>query len=143
MARLPLAALRLPPDAVEGLSRLGLRRVEEVMDLPRAALARRFGAHTLRRVDQALGLEPEPVAPARAPCTSPPASPCPSRSAKALTSSPGSTGCCPLYDRLNKAGRGARRVRLQCFRSDGQVSRAEVGLARPANQPDRIRPHCC
>jgi len=141
LATLPLAALRLSADAVEGLTRLGLRRVEEVMDLPRAALARRFGAETLRRVDQALGLEPEPVAPARAPL----------HFAARLTL-PEPIGCGEdviagmdrllpvLCDRLAKAGRGARWVRLQCFRVDGQIQRAEVGLARPANTPDRIRP---
>ncbi|MEY4983348.1 MAG: hypothetical protein RIR62_1614, partial [Pseudomonadota bacterium] len=64
---LPLAALRLDGAAVEGLSRLGLRRVEDIALLPRAALARRFGAHVLRRLDQALGLDPEPVTPAGAP----------------------------------------------------------------------------
>ena len=45
-----LRAERLSPDAIDGLTRLGLRRVEEVMDLPRAALARRFGTDTLRRI---------------------------------------------------------------------------------------------
>ena len=141
LARLPLAALRLSPDAVDGLTRLGLRRVEEVMDLPRAALARRFGTETLRRVDQALGLEPEPVAPARVPLHFAARLTLPEPIGKGEDIIAGLDRLLPvLCDRLAKAGRGARRVRLQCFRSDGQVSRAEVGLARPANQPDRIRP---
>jgi len=141
LARLPLAALRLPPDAVDGLTRLGLRRVEEVMDLPRAALARRFGAETLRRVDQALGLEPEPVAPSRAPLHF---------AARLTLPDPIGLGpditagldriLPPLCARLQAAGRGARRVRLQAFRTDGVIARIEVGLARPANEPDRIRP---
>ena len=141
LARLPLAALRLPPDAIDGLTRLGLRRVEEVMDLPRAALARRFGTQTLRRVDQALGLEPEPVAPARAPLHF---------AARLTLPEPIGLGSDiiagldrllpPLCAKLAKAGRGARRVRLQAFRTDGVIQRAEVGLARPANEPDRIRP---
>ena len=141
LARLPLAALRLAPDVIDGLTRLGLRRVEEVMDLPRAALARRFGSDTLRRVDQALGLEPEPIAPARAPL----------HFATRLTlPEPIGLGSDivagldrllpPLCAKLARAGRGTRRVRLQAFRSDGQVQRVEVGLARPANEPDRIRP---
>ena len=141
LACLPLAALRLPPDAIDGLTRLGLRRVEEVMDLPRAALARRFGTQTLRRVDQALGLEPEPVAPARAPLHF---------AARLTLPEPIGLGSDiiagldrllpPLCAKLAKAGRGARRVRLQAFRTDGVIQRAEVGLARPANEPDRIRP---
>ncbi len=141
LARLPLAALRLSPDAIEGLGRLGLRRVEEVMDLPRAALARRFGTDTLRRVDQALGLEPEPVAPSRAPLHFAARLTLPEPIGRGEDIIAGLDRLLPvLCDRLTKAGRGARRVRLQCFRVDGQIQRAEVGLARPANQPDRIRP---
>ena len=141
LARLPLAALRLPPDVVTGLTRLGLSRVEEVMDLPRAALGRRFGADTLRRVDQALGLEPEPVAPARAPLHFAARLTLPEPIGLGADIVAGLDRLLPaLCARLVKAGRGARRVRLQCFRVDGVVERVEVGLARPANTPDRIRP---
>lgn len=141
LARLPLAALRLPPDAVDGLMRLGLRRVEEVMDLPRAALARRFGAETLRRVDQALGLEPEPVAPARAPLHFAARITLPDPIGLASDITAGLDRILPpLCARLQAAGRGARRVRVQAFRTDGVIARIEVGLARPANEPDRIRP---
>ena len=141
LAGLPLAALRLSDEALEGLSRLGLRRVSEVMDMPRGPLARRFGAGTMRRIDQALGLEPEPVAPARAPLHF---------AARLTFPEPIGKGedivagldriLAPLCARLMAAGRGARRVRLQAFRVDGQVQRVEVGLARPAREVDRIRP---
>ena len=138
---LPLPALRLSAEAVEGLTRLGIKRVDEVLALPRAALARRFGTDTLRRLDQALGLEPEPVAPARAPL----------HFAARLTF-PDPIGLLsdmeaaldrllvPLCARLQDKGHGARKVRLQAFRADGKVGAFEVGLARPADQPDRIRP---
>ena len=45
-----------------------------------------------------------------------------------------------LAARLTEKGRGARRVRVQAFRSDGRVEVIEVGLARPAADPARIRP---
>ncbi|MGP3696819.1 Y-family DNA polymerase [Rhodobacter sp. NSM] len=141
LAPLPVAALRLPEGSAEALARLGLRRVGDLLDLPRASLARRFGTEVLRRIDQALGLEPEPVSPARAPL----------HFAVRLTL-PDPIGLRedveagldrllpPLCERLKEKGRGARRVRLQAFRSDGQVPMVEVGLARPADTPDRIRP---
>jgi protein ImuB len=141
LADLPLAALRLEPDAVDRLMRLGLRRVGELMGMPRAALARRFGADTLRRLDQALGMEPEPVSPARPPLhfavrlTLP--DPIGLRSdveaalARLLP---------PFCDKLRAKGRGARRVALQAFRADGGVTAVEIGLARAADSPDRIRP---
>ncbi|WP_434622139.1 Y-family DNA polymerase [Tabrizicola sp. M-4] len=138
---LPVAALRLEPEVVEGLVRLGLRRVEDLAVLPRAALARRFGAGVLRRLDQALGLEPEPVTPAGAPLHF-----------AARISLPEPIGLLADVEaaverllpvvcaRLRRQGHGARRVRLQAFRCDGAVQVAEVGLARASDREDRIRP---
>jgi len=138
---LPLAALRLDPDIVARLMRLGLCRVGDLMVLPRAALARRFGLDTLRRLDQALGMEPEPLSPARPPL----------HFAVRLTF-PDPIGLrsdvemgldrllVPLCDKLKARGRGVRRLALQAFRADGGVAAVEVGLARAADTPDRIRP---
>ena len=138
---LPLPALRLPAKTVEGLNSLGLQQVRDLMDLPRAALARRFGADTLRRLDQALGVEPEPVAPARLPL----------HFATRLTF-PDPIGLTeditagldrilpPLCDKLRTLARGARRLRLEAYRTDGKVEQLDIGLARPADRPDAIRP---
>ena len=67
LAALPIAALRLEGETVATLNRLGLRQIGDLAGQPRAALARRFGGHLVRRLDQALGVAPEPVNPARAP----------------------------------------------------------------------------
>jgi len=141
LAALPLAALRLPPETVAGLARLGLRQVADIMGLPRAALARRFGAETLRRLDQALGLEPEPITPAGSE---------PHFAVRLTFPDPiGLLGdvqagvdrlLVALCARLRAQGRGARWLRLQAFRSDGQTPAVEVGLARPADDPAAIRP---
>ena len=45
------------------LRRLGLRRIGELIDQPRAPFAARFEAELLRRLDQALGHAPEPLVP--------------------------------------------------------------------------------
>ncbi len=138
---LPLAALRLDAETVDRLMRLGLRQVGDIMVLPRAALARRFGMHTLRRLDQAMGMEPEPLSPVRPPM----------HFAVRLTF-PDPIGLRgdveagldrlldPLCAQLRAKGRGARRVALQAFRADGGVSAVDIGLARAADSPDRIRP---
>jgi protein ImuB len=141
LAGLPIAALRLPPDTVAALARLGLRRIEDLTGLPRAALARRFGAGTLRRLDQALGLEPEPVSPARAPLHFAARLTFPDPIGLLADVQAGVDRLLPVLEqRLTEKGRGARRVRLQAFRCDGQVEVVEIGLARPAADPDRIRP---
>ena len=63
LARLPVAALRLPAGSVQGLSALGLRRVGDLYALPRAPLTARFGAIVANRLDRALGAIGEPVSP--------------------------------------------------------------------------------
>ena len=141
LAPLPVAALRLPPDTVVGLARLGLHRVGDLTGLPRAALARRFGTETLRRLDQALGLETEPVSPARAPLHFAARITVPDPIGLLADVQAGLDRLLPaLAARLTEKGRGARRVRVQAFRSDGRIEVIEVGLARPAAEPARIRP---
>ncbi len=141
IADLPIAALRLPPETVAGLMRLGLRRVSDIAGMPRAALARRFGTETLRRLDQALGLQPEPVSPARADLHFAVRLTLPDPIGLRTDVEAALDRLLPaLCTRLQARGRGARRVQLQVFRADGGVQAVEVGLARAAAVPDRIRP---
>ena len=140
LAPLPVSALRLAPETVAGLVRMGLRRIGELSETPRGALARRFGVEVVRRLDQALGSEPEPVSPAR-----------PAHSFAVRLSFPDPIGLeadilagldrllPPLCSRLEQAGQGARRVRLILYRVDRSLQVLEVGLARPAQDPARIR----
>ena len=58
-----MAALRVPPDTVTALQRLGLRRIGDLAATARAPLARRFGRELLLRLGQLLGEVPEPVTP--------------------------------------------------------------------------------
>jgi protein ImuB len=69
LSPLPPAALRLGEEVTESLDRLGLKTIDALLALPRASLARRAGVLTVRRMDQALGAEPEPVCPAAPPPT--------------------------------------------------------------------------
>src|SRR5262249_3531259 len=63
LAPLPIAALRLPPDVVALLGQVGLKRIADVLALPRAALAARFGTELVLRLDQALGRDEESITP--------------------------------------------------------------------------------
>lgn len=72
---LPVAALRLPPEVLALLAGLGLRRIGDLADLPRAAVARRFGPELVLRLDQALGRTAEPLAPTAPARAGPPADP--------------------------------------------------------------------
>ncbi|HVY33890.1 MAG TPA: DNA polymerase Y family protein [Caulobacteraceae bacterium] len=67
IAGLPLAALRLPADTTEGLSKVGFDVVGEVEAAARAPLVHRFGPQLIRRLDQAYGRAEEPIEPVEAP----------------------------------------------------------------------------
>lgn len=67
LAFLPLTALRLADETVELLQDLGITRIGQVLQLPRASLTARFGDNLIKRLDQACGLLPEIVVAHRAP----------------------------------------------------------------------------
>ena len=62
---LPVAALRLAPATVAALDLVGLRRVSDLADRPRAPLAARFGEAVTTQLDRALGAADEPISPRR------------------------------------------------------------------------------
>jgi protein ImuB len=141
IAPLPIAALRLTEDTVTGLTRLGIRQVGDLIGMPRAGLSRRFGLALIRRLDQALGIEPEPVSPARPPEHFAVRLTLPDPIGLAEDIAAGIDRLVPaLCDRLEARAKGARRVRLQLFRADHSMQQLEIGLARPTAEPDRIRP---
>jgi len=141
LAPLPLAALRLDADVLAQLSRLGLRRMSDLLDQPRAPLSRRFGPQLVLRIDQALGQVPEPVSPVAE-----------ARPFAVRMTLPDPIGLTDdmlagidrllprLCDTLTKAGRGVRLIRLQAYRTDHTMQWVNVGLARPTADPERIRP---
>lgn len=56
LARMPIARVGLPQDAAEAFARMGLHQLDQVLALPRDALARRFSAQVQLHLDQLLGL---------------------------------------------------------------------------------------
>ncbi|NKX45223.1 DUF6504 family protein [Roseicyclus persicicus] len=141
LAPLPIAALRVTPDTAAGLARLGLRRIGDLWGMPRAGLARRFGQDLVRRLDQALGVEPEPISPAGAPLHFAVRLSLPEPIGLQDDILAGLDRLLPvLCDKLRARGRGARRLRLELTRAEGGTERIEIGLARPADRPDSLRP---
>lgn len=63
IAELPLAALRLEPEALISAARFGLERVADLYPMPRGPLARRLSLKTVERLDQARGAIGEPIVP--------------------------------------------------------------------------------
>jgi protein ImuB len=69
LASLPLALLALAEASVTALHGVGLRRIGEVLDIPREQLARRFGPELIRYLQRLLGECADPRIPYRAPAT--------------------------------------------------------------------------
>lgn len=129
---LPVAALRLPAETVDGLRRLGFERVEQLLAAPRAPLARRFGTLLLRRLDQAVGRVAEAIEP-----RFPPeliqqhlafAEPLLTAEAFGAAIAQLVPAACTA---LEQAGQGARRLDLLFERVDGWVPAVRIGTSRP------------
>ena len=140
LAPLPLASLRLPEETVAALARLGLKRIGDILDLPRAPLAARFGADLLRQFDRALGREDEPLTPrlpvARYVAEKSFHEPI-AREEDVLASV--ERLAARLKTALTARGEGARRLELVLFRTDGAVKRIAAGTSRPVRDPRAIR----
>ena len=144
LASLPVKALRLAPEIVTLLQRLGLKRIGQLCKVPRASLERRFHAMetaeaVLLRLDQALGRRKEPRPPllpepdfiARLPFPEP------------LISHDGVKTAiehlaAALCAKLARAGRGCRRIGLWIARADGSSTVIEAGLTAPSCEPKHL-----
>lgn len=143
LATLPVMALRLAPAVAAALRRVGLRRVGDLMDMPRAALAVRYGDAVALRLDQALGLAEEPIGPRR---------PVPPHAARLAFAEPIATPddlhraarhlIATVCRSLERAGEGARRVLLAAWRVDGGCEAppqtVEIGASRPNRDPEHL-----
>jgi protein ImuB len=143
IAPLPVSALRLEEADVRLLTRFGLRRIGDLLALPRAGLARRFqgeaGLTLVRRLDQALGAEPEILEAVRRP----PAWRVWRSFLEPVIDSAGVetvlNDLAPsLAEALERDGQGARRLALTGFRVDGRATTLAVALSLPSARPAHL-----
>jgi protein ImuB len=135
---MPLSCLRLPPDTLASLGRLGLRTVRQVMALPRSGVAKRF-AIVLTRLDQALGDATEAIdfySPAihfaenvafAEPISTP------EDLTRALAK-----GLEILCARLARAGQGGRHFFARFHRADGDLQTISIATALPCRDAARL-----
>ena len=142
LAPLPVAALRLSPQSVRTLERLGLKTIGALVGVPRRSLARRFreADNPLDALDRALGRKPEPlIATACEPCPrsllrlEEPAT-YPEAAAQALEQ------LIPnLVGQLEQRHLGARRLMLIGFRVDGSMAVASVATSIPSREAKHLQ----
>jgi protein ImuB len=139
LCELPVIALRLDPEIAASLHRLGLKRIGLIAHLPRAALTARFGAMLVRRLEQALGLAPEPLSPLlpHAPyrVSAVLAEPILALEHVQALVRKLAEDLAPI---LERDGKGARTIRLTLFRVDGETAELTIRLADAARDPAHI-----
>ena len=136
---LPIAGLRVEYDTVEGLERMGLLRIGDLYEIPRAPLTKRFGDLVLRRLDQALGNLEEPLSPQQYQ---------PSLSKRLVFSEP----VCrkediegaltqlivALCDDLERSNQGIRQLVLKLHRVDHSIGKIQIGTSQPKRVPSHL-----
>jgi len=140
LAPLPVAALRLEPDVVTLLGQVGLKRIADLLAVPRASLAARFGTELILRLDQALGVDEESIT-ARRP---PPCYVVEQRFADPIALERDVLGTIQrLGDRLKATleqhGEGVRLVEAVLFRADGKVLRLSAATSRAIRDAALVR----
>jgi protein ImuB len=142
LAPLHVSALRLDPDTVRTLERLGLKTIGALEALPRLALARRFrGAeNVVDALDRLAGRKPEPLT---ALAENPPP-----RALIKLEEPATHVEAAPqaldrlipkLVAELEERRLGARKLSLQGFRVDGSVASASVATTIPSREPKHLQ----
>jgi protein ImuB len=142
LAPLHVSALRLDPDTVRTLERLGLKTIGSLIDVPRLALARRFRGveSVVDALDRALGRKPDPL-------TAAPSEPTPrvllrleEPAVYPEAASEALERLIPdLVRQLQERHLGVRRLALHGFRVDGSVATAFVATAIASREPKHLQ----
>ena len=128
---LPAAALRLEPDVLARLQKLGLYQVGSFISMPRSVLRRRFGEGLLLKLAQALGQAEEYIIPLQVPEPFQERLPC----MEPIRTAPGIEIAITrlletLCQRMQQEGKGIRTATLKCYRVDGKIQQVDIGTNR-------------
>ncbi len=139
LLQLPPQALRLEPEVIERLHKLGLHKVKQFIRMPRPSLRRRFGNHFMMRLAQALGQQDESLHPIelpepyheRLPCLEP------------IATAPGIEIALQqllekLCARLQQEQKGLRKAIFKCYRVDGKTEQVDIGTHLPSHHIEHL-----
>ncbi|HTQ28364.1 MAG TPA: DNA polymerase Y family protein [Puia sp.] len=136
---MPPDALRLEPEILERLYKLGLRQAGSFIGMPSMVLRRRFGPSLVQRLQQALGYQEEPILPVQPPTIYQERLP-------ALEPIATITGIeialqqllQLLCTRLQQDGKGLRQARFSCYRIDGKTESICIGTNRATHHAHHL-----
>lgn len=135
LLHLPPKALRLNPEIIAQLDKLGLHCIGQLLQIPRTALRKRFGSELLLRLDQALGHELELLSPITPPEPYHHRLPClePVRTATAIAIALQQL-LEELCARLQKESKGLRNCTFSSHRIDGKIVQLKIGTHQASHQ---------
>jgi len=140
IAPLPLAALRIDKDDIDGLTQVGVQTIGQLLALPRAALPSRFSDELIWRIDLAMGRAIETIDPVRPKpiieATRTFAGPATQFEAIVITVEQLIDSLC---EQLQSAESGAQRFRLTLERYRGEPVVIEVPASRPCRSARHLR----
>lgn len=139
LGRLPLACTDMDDELQERFWGIGVRRLADVMRLPRNGLARRYGARLLRELDQAVGRTPDVR------CPLPPGKDFRQRAdllheicdVEQLLQ-PVQRLLDTLTERLHRNQRGTSRLQFEFTHRDRSATRLVVGFASATRDRERM-----
>lgn len=139
LSALPVSSLRIDEETNILLNKLGLRQVNDIINLPRKSLRRRFGTTLLQRLQQAMGEEDEIIAPVYPPEPFQERLPC----IEHIKTKEGIEIALQhllmnLCSRLCKEGKGLRKAFFRAYRSDGGTSGIEISTNQPTQNSEHI-----
>jgi len=131
---LPPQSLRLDPEAVERLHKLGLHEVRQFLSMPRASLRRRFGPHFLLRLDMVVGNLDEKIEPVQQPEPYQERLPCmdPIVTANGIHIALEQL-LTTLSARLKNEQKGLRAASFKGYRVDGKIEEVTIITNRPSH----------
>lgn len=134
LLKLPPAALRLPPETVEKMQKLGFYHIGGFIRIPARMLRRRFGEDLMEKLNKALGYAHEFIEPIRQTTPYQERLPC----LEPIVTATGIEIALQklletLCGRLAKEGKGLRKGLLSCYRVDGQVQRIDIVTNRASH----------
>lgn len=136
---LPPAALRLEPQILQRMHKLGLHTIGRFIGMPRTALRRRFGESLLLHLSQALGHERETLTPLQIPEPYQERLPCPNPVCTAESIEIAIKKLLgALCLRLQQEGKGLRGTVLQCFRVDGNIQQINISTTHPSHHCEHL-----
>ncbi len=139
VARLPLALLDAASPHLSALQAVGVRTLGDLMLLPRAGLARRFGSGLLEDIDRALGQRADPRACFEAPDRFEAGLelPSPVEQAEQLLFAARRL-LVQLCGWLTARQSGARRIEILALHERRPPTLIEIGLARPCREIEQL-----